>query len=150
VYRGALELEMYDIAAIRAPGVQFFWLGVVKQISGQEITVRWFHKILNRQWVYQMRDEEDEISMETVICSGIELYPSISNKTQIVEWKLLTPPAFIKSLDRGGSPSNSLGSKWQPTIGFKAKSRTRNMITKDNIIPMYHQILENASKFDVK
>ena len=104
-------VKVGDIIAVHPDARTRYWLGLVVEISETHFKVQWFDKVKDEtrkdkvmfhKNKYYLLTDVDEIVQETMICAGIELEANKLCKKNLqyqLVWKLVTPRAYINSLD---------------------------------------------------
>ena len=104
LYDGVENLRKNVVVAVappRANGTPWFGRVIDFNEQMQEIQVRWMDKLQNKTTYFYLTEKEGTIHFETVICNGIQFEPLLQDT---LTWKLLTPLAFIQSMNNSNPP----------------------------------------------
>ena len=119
---GVLNLKKNVVVAVapeRKNGIS--WFGRVLDVAAnkQEVTVRWMDRLQSKTIYFYLSNEVATIHYETIICNGVQMEPVLEEKLM---WKLITPLAFIQSMN-SDTPPDLLQQKENTISSYKKRKK---------------------------
>jgi hypothetical protein len=99
------ELTTYQILAIAGETEfkrQQYWFAVLKETGVAEVKLQWFQKIQESAALYTLTSDQEWVSKDSIICSGVQLkhmwnFKDLEDRT-LTMWKLVTSMQTITTL----------------------------------------------------